>query len=159
MAAVAHVSEGHFIRTFRAVFGETPQRYLQRRQVGRSMFLLREADRSVTDICLDVGFSSLGTFSRTFRDIVGETPSDYRLGHGPIVTPHCVQLAAMRPAGQGAAGSHRLRAQGAEAPLAARRYIGQMLPDPLVGAIRPMYQCESNAKRASGDASRSRRTD
>ena len=97
VAAVAHVSEAHFIRTFRAVFGETPHRYLQRRRVERSMFLLRETDRSVTDICLDVGFTSLGTFSRTFREIVGETPSGYRLGHGPIVAPHCVQLAAMRP--------------------------------------------------------------
>jgi AraC-like DNA-binding protein len=97
VAAVAHVSEAHFIRSFRAVFGETPHRYLQRRRVERSMFLLRETDRSVTDVCLDVGFSSLGTFSRTFRDIVGETPSAYRLGHGPIVAPHCVQLTAMRP--------------------------------------------------------------
>jgi len=97
VAAVAHISPAHFSRTFRAVFGETPHRYLQRRRVERSMFLLRETDRSVTDICFDVGFSSLGTFSRTFHEIVGETPSHYRLGHGPIVTPHCVQLAAMRP--------------------------------------------------------------
>jgi AraC-like DNA-binding protein len=97
VATVAHVSEAHFIRTFRTVFGETPHRYLQRRRVERSMFLLRETDRRVTDICLDVGFTSLGTFSRTFRGIVGETPSAYRLGHGPIVAPHCVQLAAMRP--------------------------------------------------------------
>jgi AraC-like DNA-binding protein len=97
VAAVAHVSEAHFIRSFRAVFGETPHRYLQRRRVERSMFLLRETDRSVTDICLDVGFTSLGTFSRTFRDIVGETPSRYRRGHGPVVAPNCVQLAFMRP--------------------------------------------------------------
>ena len=97
VAAVAHVSEAHFIRTFRAVFGETPHRYLQRRRVERSMFLLRETDRSVTDICLDVGFSSLGTFSRTFRDIVGETPSSYREGHGPMVPPNCIQMWAMRP--------------------------------------------------------------
>ena len=97
VAAVAHVSEAHFIRSFRAVFGETPHRYLQRRRVERSMFLLRETDRSITDICLDVGFTSLGTFSRTFREIVGETPSGYRSGHGPVVAPHCVQLAAMRP--------------------------------------------------------------
>src|SRR3954449_12621737 len=96
-AAVAHVSEAHFIRTFHAVFGETPHRYLQRRRVERSMFLLRETDRRVTDICFDIGFTSLGTFSRTFRDIVGESPSEYRQGHGPIVAPHCVQLAAMRP--------------------------------------------------------------
>jgi len=97
VAEVAHISPAHFSRTFRHVFGETPHRYLQRRRVERSMFLLRETDRSVTDICLDVGFTSLGTFSRTFREIVGETPSQYRSGHGPIVAPHCVQLAAMRP--------------------------------------------------------------
>jgi AraC-like DNA-binding protein len=97
VAAVAHISPAHFSRSFRTVFGETPHRYLQRRRVERSMFLLRETDRSVTDVCFDVGFTSLGTFSRTFREIVGETPSGYRLGHGPIVAPHCVQLAAMRP--------------------------------------------------------------
>jgi AraC-like DNA-binding protein len=91
------VSPAHFSRQFRAVFGETPHRYLQRRRVERSMFLLRETDRSVTDICMDIGFSSLGTFSRMFREIVGETPSGYRQGNGPIVAPHCVQLAAMRP--------------------------------------------------------------
>jgi AraC-like DNA-binding protein len=97
VAAVAHVSEAHFIRTFRAVFGETPHRYLQRRRVERSMFLLRETDRSVTDVCFDVGFTSLGTFSRTFREIVGETPSGYRRGHGPIIAPNCVQMATTRP--------------------------------------------------------------
>jgi len=97
VAAVAHVSPAHFSRSFRAVFGETPHRYLQRRRVERSMFLLRETDRSVTDVCFDVGFTSLGTFSPTFREIVGETPSGYRVGHGPIVAPNCVQMAATRP--------------------------------------------------------------
>jgi AraC-like DNA-binding protein len=97
VAAVAHISEAHFIRSFRAVFGETPHRYLQRRRVERSMFLLRETDRSVTDICFDVGFTSRGTFSRTFREIVGEAPSHYRVGHGPMVAPNCFQLWATRP--------------------------------------------------------------
>jgi AraC-like DNA-binding protein len=99
VAAVAHLSEAHFSRSFRAVFGETPHRYLQRRRVERSMFLLRETDRTVTDICFDVGFTSLGTFSRTFREIVGETPSAYRVGHGPMVVPNCFQLAATHPVG------------------------------------------------------------
>ena len=112
VAAVAHISEAHFIRTFRSVFGETPHHYLQRRRVERSMFLLRETDRSVTDICLDVGFSSLGTFSRTFRDIVGESPSVYREGHDPMFAPHCVQMMAMRPLGVASdANSARARAQ------------------------------------------------
>jgi AraC-like DNA-binding protein len=97
VAAVAHLSEAHFSRSFRATFGETPHRYLQRRRVERAMFLLRETDRSITDICFDVGFISPGTFSRTFREIVGETPSDYRTGHAPLVAPNCFQMAAMRP--------------------------------------------------------------
>src|SRR3954467_5265308 len=78
LARVAHVSEAHFIRTFRATFGETPHRYLQRRRVERSMFLLRETERPVSDICLEVGFTSLGTFSRTFRTVMGKSPSEYR---------------------------------------------------------------------------------
>src|SRR5204863_1828872 len=78
LARIALTSEAHFIRTFRATFGETPHRYLQRRRVERSMFLLRETHRSVTDICMEVGFGSLGTFSRTFHEIVGESPREYR---------------------------------------------------------------------------------
>src|SRR5579871_4361934 len=78
LAEIACLSEAHFIRSFRATFGETPHRYLQRRRVERAMFLLRATDRSVTDICLDVGFNSLGTFSRTFRDIVRESPTAFR---------------------------------------------------------------------------------
>src|ERR1700704_2101002 len=97
VATVAHISEAHFIRSFRAAFGETPHRYLQRPRLGRSMFLLRETDRSVTDICFDVGFTSLGTFSRTFREIVGESPTEYRLGHPPSEAPNCFQMAATRP--------------------------------------------------------------
>ena len=81
LARIAHVSEAHFIRTFHATFGETPHRYLQRRRVERAMFLLREQDRTVTDVCMEVGFTSLGTFSRTFREIVGQSPSEYRQQH------------------------------------------------------------------------------
>src|SRR5919106_3627614 len=89
LARIAYTSEAHFIRTFRATFGETPNRYLQRRRVERAMFLLRSSDRSVTDVCMAVGFSSLGTFSRVFRDIVGEPPSVYRR-RGPLPpVPSC----------------------------------------------------------------------
>ena len=103
LARVAHVSEAHFIRTFRATFGETPNRYLQRRRVERAMFLLRSSDRSVTDICMDVGFSSLGTFSRVFRDIVGEPPSVYRR-RGPLPpAPTCFAMAWARPSSFGEA--------------------------------------------------------
>ena len=103
LARIAYCSEAHFIRTFRAAFGETPNRYLQRRRVERAMFLLRSSERSVTDICMDVGFSSLGTFSRVFRDVVGESPSLYRR-RGPLPpVPSCFAMAWLRPSSFGEA--------------------------------------------------------
>jgi AraC-like DNA-binding protein len=105
LAEVAHVSEAHFIRTFHATFGETPHRYLQRRRVERAMFMLRETERSVTDICLEVGFTSLGTFSRTFRDIVGISPTDYRARGTVINAPTCFTMSWMRPSSFGEAPS------------------------------------------------------
>ena len=78
LASLACVSEANFIRSFKATFGETPHRYLQRRRIERAMYLLRATERNVTDICMAVGFSSLGTFSRTFTAIVGCPPSEFR---------------------------------------------------------------------------------
>jgi AraC-like DNA-binding protein len=103
LARIAHVSEAHFIRTFSSTFGETPHRYLQRRRVERAMFLLVQTDRSVTEICLDVGFTSLGTFSRTFRSIVGTSPTSFRERgvRGPV--PNCFAMAWTRPSSFGEA--------------------------------------------------------
>ncbi|MDQ3740614.1 MAG: AraC family transcriptional regulator [Actinomycetota bacterium] len=98
LARIAHVSEAHFIRTFKETFGETPHRYLQRRRVERAMFLLRTTTASVTDVCFEVGFNSLGTFSRTFRAVVGESPSGYRRAGGPPQrVPSCFVMAYTRP--------------------------------------------------------------
>src|SRR5437773_10646363 len=78
LARSVSLSRAHFIRSFRQTFGETPHRYLQRRRLERAMALLRETDRPVTEICLDVGFARLGTFSRSFLDVPGHSPSDSR---------------------------------------------------------------------------------
>jgi len=110
LAGIAHVSEAHFIRTFAATFGETPHRYLQRRRIERAMFLLRVTGRRVTDVCLDVGFTSLGTFSRTFREIVGESPTAYRERARPASepVPNCFQMAWTRPSSFGEARRERV---------------------------------------------------
>ena len=108
LARIAYVSEMHFIRVFRATFGETPHRYLQRRRVERAMFLLRETDRSVTEICFDVGFASLGTFSRTFSAIVGEPPTAYRSRAADLrAVPACFAKAWTRPSSFGEARAGR----------------------------------------------------
>jgi transcriptional regulator GlxA family with amidase domain len=101
LAGIACVSEAHFIRTFRAAFGETPHRYLQRRRVERALYLLRCTDRSITDICFDVGFGSVGTFSKTFHLIVGESPTAYRRRGEVIAVPTCFAMAWTRPSSFG----------------------------------------------------------
>ncbi len=104
LARIAYSSEANFIRTFRATFGETPHRYLQRRRVERAMFMLREGEASVTEICLDVGFTSLGSFTRTFKEIVGESPTEYRRRAADLrAVPACFSRAWTRPSSFGEA--------------------------------------------------------
>ncbi|PUB25520.1 AraC-like DNA-binding protein [Promicromonospora sp. AC04] len=98
LARIAHVSPAHFSRSFRAAFGETPHRYLQRRRIERAMALLRDTANPVTDVALMVGSNSLGTFSRTFRDIVGVSPSEYRRRARPVAAPVCFTKSWLRPA-------------------------------------------------------------
>ncbi len=100
LASSAHLSRAHFIRSFRTAFGEPPHRYLQRRRIERAMALLRDTDRPITEVCLDVGFVSLGSFSKTFGEIVGCSPSAYRRrGHPPARSrvPSCIAMAWGRP--------------------------------------------------------------
>ena len=114
LAGVAYMSEAHFTRRFKAVFGETPGRYLARRRIERAMSLLRRTDRTVAEVCTDVGFTSLATFSRRFKEIVhnewpavetgfkeivGQTPTDFRAGGAGVtgVVPTCFEKAWTRP--------------------------------------------------------------
>lgn len=103
LAALACVAESTFIRSFRATFGETPHRYLQRRRIERAMHLLRMTDTTVTDVCMACGFSSLGTFSRTFHAIVGSSPSEFRGQGAPPDVPTCFVRAWTRPSSFGEA--------------------------------------------------------
>jgi AraC-like DNA-binding protein len=97
LCRVACMSEAHFIRSFRAAFGETPHRYLQRRRIERAMFLLRTTETSITDICFLVGYGSLGTFSRTFADVVGESPTAFRARGALPTVPTCFIKQWTRP--------------------------------------------------------------
>jgi transcriptional regulator GlxA family with amidase domain len=78
LARVALMSPGHFSRSFRAAFGETPYSYLMTRRIERAKALLRRGDLSVTEVCFEVGCTSLGSFSTRFTELVGESPSAYR---------------------------------------------------------------------------------
>jgi AraC-like DNA-binding protein len=106
LARIAIVSEAHFIRQFKAVFGETPHRYLQRRRIERAMALLRGGDLTVGEICVEVGFASFATFSRTFRAVVGVSPTTFRDNNGAgtdAAVPTCFTKAWARPSSFGTA--------------------------------------------------------
>src|SRR6188472_694396 len=92
LARVALMSPSHFTRQFRAAYGESPYSYLMTRRIERAKALLRRGDRSVTEVCLEVGCTSLGSFSARCTELVGESPSAYRArDHGELVNvPGCI---------------------------------------------------------------------
>jgi AraC-like DNA-binding protein len=99
LASDAHMSPGHFSRQFRAAYGESPYSYLMTRRIERAMALLRRGDLSVTEVCFEVGCSSLGTFSTRFTELVGVPPSVYRsqCGDATLGIPPCVAKQITRP--------------------------------------------------------------
>jgi AraC-like DNA-binding protein len=78
LARDAYMSPGHFSRAFKAAYGESPYSYLMTRRIERAMALLKRGDMSVTEVCFEVGCSSLGTFSTRFSELVGMPPSAYQ---------------------------------------------------------------------------------
>lgn len=83
LARTALMSSGHFSRSFRAAYGETPYGYLMTRRIERAKALLRRGDLSVTDVCIAVGCTSLGSFSSRFTELVGMSPSAYKAAAHP----------------------------------------------------------------------------
>ncbi|WP_328862761.1 helix-turn-helix transcriptional regulator [Streptomyces sp. NBC_00306] len=99
LARGVHMSAGHLSRQFRQAYGESPYSYLMTRRIERAMALLRRGDLSVTEVCFEVGCSSLGTFSTRFTELVGMPPSTYReqAASATAGIPSCVSKQVTRP--------------------------------------------------------------
>jgi AraC-like DNA-binding protein len=99
LARTALMSTAHFARRFREAYGETPYSYLMTRRIERAKALLRRGDLTVTDVCFEVGCTSLGSFSARFTEVVGETPSAYRAHdfRDLQVIPGCQVMVLTRP--------------------------------------------------------------
>ncbi len=93
------MSGRHLAREFKRVYGETPYAYLMTRRIERAMTLLRRGDVSVTEVCFEVGFSSLGTFSTRFTELVGMSPSRYAREPADAAEgiPACIAKQVTRP--------------------------------------------------------------
>src|SRR5215471_9684744 len=99
LARDALMSAGHFSREFRRAYGESPYSYVMTRRIERAMALLRRGELSVTEVCFEVGCSSLGTFSTRFTQLVGMPPSAYRRDEARATAgmPSCVAKQVTRP--------------------------------------------------------------
>jgi transcriptional regulator GlxA family with amidase domain len=99
LARGANMSAGHLSRQFRLAYGESPYAYLMTRRIERAMALLRKGDLSVTEVCFEVGCSSLGTFSTRFTELVGVPPSTYRREAAGAMAgmPPCVVKQVTKP--------------------------------------------------------------
>jgi len=109
LARTALMSPAHFSRRFRDAYGETPYSYLMTRRIERAKSLLRRDELSVSEVCLEVGWSSLGSFSARFSELVGESPSLYRArGHDELrVLTGCQTMKLTRPRRASAPGRRR----------------------------------------------------
>lgn len=101
MAAAAGLSRAHFSREFSRTFGESPKAYLMTRRLERAAALLRNTDRPVVEICLDVGLTGLGSFTTSFKRHFGVTPTVYRASYPPaaaqVIVPACYVRLYGRP--------------------------------------------------------------
>jgi AraC-like DNA-binding protein len=101
LARAAGLSPAHFSREFRRTFGESPHTYLLTRRLERAAALLRTTDRTVAEICVAVGLSSVGSFTTSFGATFGRTPLQYRAAFPPArayaMLPACVVRAYGRP--------------------------------------------------------------
>nr|WP_246351700.1 helix-turn-helix transcriptional regulator [Deinobacterium chartae] len=113
LARSVNMSAGHLSRQFKQAYGESPYAYLMTRRIERAMALLQRGDLSVTEVCFEVGCSSLGTFSTRFTELVGVPPSLYRAraDHTPAGMPPCVAKQVARPIRNREARGSRVRVQ------------------------------------------------
>ena len=78
LARVAAVSKFHLVRVFGEMTGISQIYFLACLRIQCAKELLLAPRASVTDVCSEVGYTSLGSFSTTFRELVGLSPEAFR---------------------------------------------------------------------------------
>lgn len=78
LSARAGISDFHFNRIFKTVTGITLKQYVLGRKLTKALEELRNTDKSVIEIAMDLGFEYPEVFSRAFKKQFGLSPSDIR---------------------------------------------------------------------------------
>ena len=78
LAKICRLSTNYFSNVFTNTFGYSPNTYITQRRLERVQLLLRNSDRSLSDVALACGFSDQPHLTRLFRQHVGMTPGEWR---------------------------------------------------------------------------------
>ncbi len=78
MARLVGLSEGFFMRAFKAAVGQSPHSYVLDCRLARARLLLREPQPRLVDIALACGFASQAHMATAFRQRLGVRPSQLR---------------------------------------------------------------------------------
>ena len=85
LAGKAQMSESSLLRLFRKATGHTPIEYLIHLRLQKAMTLLRDSNRSITEIAFTVGFNDSNYFWRQFKKVMSMSPTEYRKRVHPIM--------------------------------------------------------------------------
>jgi AraC-like DNA-binding protein len=77
-AKIACMSNFHFIRLFKTVFENTPYQYIAQKRLAKAVNLVMKTEMPITEVCMEVGFSSLSSFSWLFKQKYGISPDTMR---------------------------------------------------------------------------------
>lgn len=83
LATMSGLSPSRLNACFKTETGVTPHRYLMRARIEAARTLLRDTERSVTDIAHELGFASSQHLATTFKAITGTSPRTVRLDPTP----------------------------------------------------------------------------
>lgn len=85
LAQLCGLSRTQFLEKFRDNFHQTPRQYIRNVRIRKACHLLTSTEKSILDIALQIGFSSLSSFNRAFFTIMGQTPNTFRNEHRAII--------------------------------------------------------------------------
>lgn len=78
LAELVPMSEGQFCRFFKSMTRQTPIDYINSYRIRQAIELLRQPDRKISDIALEVGYDNISYFIRVFRKVMNCSPSEFR---------------------------------------------------------------------------------
>ncbi|WP_274365405.1 AraC family transcriptional regulator [Paenibacillus thermotolerans] len=84
LAAQLGVSKFHFLRTFTKYTGVTPNEYVNRKRIEKSIELLRATDWSIEKIAAEIGYSTGSYYIKVFQKLTGRTPGTFRAANNNL---------------------------------------------------------------------------